>query len=619
METIADKSRTKEIIERLQSIMDSASPVPLASGKVMIYKDEVQSLLTELKTQIDMEIKTYHEVNDRRGKIINEAKKEAERIIYQAENSASRMRVNKRTTNVDPVDFSALSQEELDALDNANEIYGASLIYTDEMLTEVTNLISDTYQNMKNDYEIILSTMEEKLSTLAENKAELMNGLSEMDGKDRSQQILEIGQLLSDELFNARMNSHRNPDMYDDGSMQLTLDLKTEQEIKAQQAEEKAREAVEAAVEAEAAAKEAEAVAKEAEEALAEMTAQRDALMEEVSKMKNESKKTAGTEMADKEKSGLLADEDNLTADKIVASIEAGTSDKAQIDADSDKSFGTKEAAAEKKDEQIDIAEVKASDVVKGHIDAAGNKTSENAVEEAEEDDDEEYEIVYVTEDELEEGEEYEIEYVDDDEFEEGVEAESSVYEVEDEASASLDEDGIVPDKPPATDKEQEKAQVVAKPEDRRTIIGGQKTDGKLTEVNIASNPSKKPSEDDEGDEAASANKSNKDKVANTSDLENVSEDEDMTIVPMIPHFNKSQKIASVPSEKVARMASAITTDKKYSGLISRAVSEGGQGDKQKKADEVDDSDMKIAKKPGKNNVHEANMYVQEKFEITEF
>lgn len=551
METIADKSRTKEIIERLQSIMDSASPVPLASGKVMIYKDEVQSLLTELKTQIDMEIKTYHEVNDRRGKIINEAKKEAERIIYQAENSASRMRVNKRTTNVDPVDFSALSQEELDALDNANEIYGASLIYTDEMLTEVTNLISDTYQNMKNDYEIILSTMEEKLSTLAENKAELMNGLSEMDGKDRSQQILEIGQLLSDELFNARMDSHRNPDMYDDGSMQLTLDLKTEQEIKAQQAEEKAREAVEAAVEAEAAAKEAEAVAKEAEEALAEMTAQRDALMEEVSKMKNESKKTAGTEMTDKEKTGLLADEDNLTADKIVASIEAGASNKTQIDADSGKSFETKETAAVERNEQIDVTEGKASDVVKGHINTAGNKSVKNAVAEAEEDDEEEYEIVYVTEDELEEGEEYEIEYVDDDEFEEGVEAESFVNEVE--------------------------------------------------------------------DKAASINKSNIDKAIDTSDLENVSEDEDMTIVPMIPHFNKSQKIASVPSEKVARMASAITTDKKYSGLISRAVSEGGQGDKQKKAEDVDDSDMKIAKKPGRKNVHEANMYVQEKFEITEF
>ena len=452
METIADKSRTKEIIERLQSIMEAASPVPLASGKVMIYKDEVQSLLTELSTQMDMEIKTYHEVNDRRGKIINEAKREAERIIYQAENTASRMRVNKRTTNVDPVDFSMLTQEELDALDNANEIYGASLIYTDEMLTEVSNLINETYQNMKNDYEIVLQTMEEKLQTLSDNRAELMNGLSEMDGKDRSQQILEIGQLLSNELFNARMNSHRNPDMYDDGSMQLTFDLKTEQEIKAIEAEEKAREAVEAAVEAEAAAK-------EAEEALAEMKAERDALMEEVSKMKKENLTAVKEETKYMENSG---NDDNLTADKM-------------------QEASKHEAAA----------------------------TQETTTEAA--DEDEEYEIVYVTEDELEEGEEYEVEYVDEDELE-----------------------------------------------------------------------------------------------------------ENLTVVPMIPHFNKSQKIATVPSEKVARMANAITTDKKYSGLISGAVSESGQAEK-KDINNVDDSDMKVVKKTNKKNVHEANMYVQEKFEITEF
>ena len=317
------------------------------------------------------------------------------------------------------------------------------------------NLISDTFQNMKNDYEIILNSMEEKLQTLADNKAELMNGLSEMDGKDRSQQILEIGQLLSNELFNARMSSRRNPDMYDDGSMQLTFDLKTEQEIKAQEAEEKAREAVEAQVEAEAAAKEAEAVAKEAEaaakeaeaaakeaeEALAKMTAQRDALMEEVSKMKSESR-----EASDNQKAKDESAEETL-------------------------------------------------------------------------DDDEEYEIVYVTEDELEEGEEYEIEYVDED-----------------------------------------------------------------------------------------------------AELEEVEDEEELTTVPMIPHFSKSQKIASVPSEKVAKMANAITTDKKYSGLISRAVSDSGRVESKEEADKkLSDRDVKTTKKSNKNNVHEANMYVQEKFEITEF
>lgn len=409
MATIAEKSRTKEIIDRLQGIMENASPVPLASGKVMIYKDEVQSLLAELASQMEIELKTYHEVNDRKGKIINEAKKEAEKIIYQAEHTASRMRVNKRSTNVPPVDFSMLTQEELDALDNANEIYGASLIYTDEMLTEVNNLISDVYHNIRSDYEIILQTLEEKMNTIAANRAELMDGLQEMDAQERSQQILEIGQLLSDELFNARMKSHMNPDEYDDGSVQLSLDLQEEQEEKTRQAEAKAQ---------------------QAEAALAEMKAERDALIEKVSKMQQETK---------------LAEEASNAAN---------------------------------------IAE----------------EQKESAEQPSE--DEEEYEIVYVTEDELEEGEEYEIEYVDEDELEEGEE-----YEVE-----------YVEEDEPEEGEEHEAEYV---------------------------------DEDESGKEK-----------------------EDTAGIPIIPHFRKSEKIARVPSERIAKMASAITTDKKYSGLISRAVAE---------------------------------------------
>ena len=38
-----------------------------------------------------------------------------------------------------PIDYDMLTEEERSALGNANEIYGASLIYTDEMLTESKN------------------------------------------------------------------------------------------------------------------------------------------------------------------------------------------------------------------------------------------------------------------------------------------------------------------------------------------------------------------------------------------------------------------------------------------------------------------------------------------------
>ncbi len=520
MATIAEKSRTKEIIDRLQAIINNASPVPLASGKVTIYKDEVQSLLTELASQMEIELKTYHEVNDRKGKIINEAKKEAEKIIFQAEHTASRMRVNKRVTNVPPIDYDMLTEEERSALGNANEIYGASLIYTDEMLTEVNNLISDMYQNIRSDYEIILQTLEEKMNTVAANRAELMDGLQEMDTDDRSQQILEIGQLLSNELFNARMKGRVNPDEYDDGSIQLSLDLQEEQEEKARLAEEKAQ---------------------MAEAALAQMRAERDALMETVTKMKQEG---VGAAL----RSARTAPARTMEMAGKADSLAGGVSSAAGMEKSVFPGEGIPQMTGTVPDKDKD----------------------------REQQDDDEYEIVYVTEDELEEGEEYEIEYVEEDELEEGEEYET-VYVEEDELEDGEEYETVYVEEDELEDGEEYEIEYVD--EDASEESGEQET----------VYPEKEESEEDKehGDEPAEENEDSddfkpadlkqtgsqqkevKEAIRELEAMENESKE-----IPLIPHFKKSEKIASVPSERIAKMATAITTEKKYSGLISRAVAE---------------------------------------------
>lgn len=456
MATIAEKSRTKDIIDRLQSILNTASPVPLASGKVTIYKDEVQSLLTELASQIEIELKTYHEVNDRKGKIINEAKKEAEKIIYEAEHSASRMRVNKRTTNVAPIHYEELSEEERDALSNANEIYGASLIYTDEMLTEVNELIETAYQNIQTDYQNILQDMEQKMNIIAANRAELMDGLQEMDVADRSQQIIEIGHLLSDELYNARMRNHVGSDQYDDGSVQLSMDFQQLQEERARVAEEKAEQAANQALAAEMKSAQAEA-------ALANMMAERDALALKVSQIQKE-----------------------------------------------------KEA-----------------------LSTAAQAAQNAAAQQPAETDEDEYEVVYVTEDELEEGEEYEIEYVDEDELEEGEE-----YEIE-----YVDEDELEEDEEYEVEYVDEED-----PEEEYQTEYVDEEDQAEDEV----------TEEPESSHHTEQMKKDSDEKKNQTQTDDV--------LPLIPHFKKSEKITSVPSERIAKMAENVTTDPRYRGLISKAV-----------------------------------------------
>lgn len=579
MATIAEKSRTKEIIDRLQGIINNASAVPLAPGKISVFKDEVQALLTELATQMEIELKTYHEVNDRKGKIISEAKKEAEKIIYQAEHSASRMRVSRHTTDVPPLDYNTLNDEERSALGNANEIYGASLIYTDEMLTEVTELISDAYHNIRSDYEIILQVLEEKLDIINNNRAELMDGLQEMDTEDRSQQILEIGQLLSSELHMSRMKARMNSDEYEDGSVQLSLDLQEEQEEKARLAEEKAQQAA---------------------AALAEVTAERDALVATVEKMKKEGMK------------GVMR----------------GARDAGMTAASAITQTGMMQAAAAAAPAFVKMMEEPVKQPEKK--------------KEAEPEEEVEYEIVYVTEDELEEGEEYEIEYVDEDEIEEDVEyeieyvneedlEEGEEYEVEyvDEEE-EIDTENLLSsqqveentEETPEMKAEEGKPETVEqKPEKEKLETVEQKPEKEKPKT--AEKEERKPEETKTG---TKDNKKQSEEIKEAiKELEEMEKENEK--IPLIPHFKKSESVASVSSERVAKMATAITTETKYNGLISRAVRQREKAEEEEtvkveKTDSVSkesekDEDIKTDA-DGKEYV-QATMQFDEDFEIMEF
>ena len=366
MASIADKSRSKELIQNMQNLIETAPSVPLSQGKISIYKDEIQTMLRELAAQIDIELKTYHEVNDRKGKLISEAKKEAERIILEAEQTASRVRVSKSTTGVSPLDVSKLNQEELDSLSSANEIYAASLIYTDEMLTEVTDMINTAYENIRGDYEIVMQVMQEKLQTINSNREELMVGLQEMDAAERSQQILEIGQLLSNELYMSRMKAKMDSDQYEDGSVQLSLELVEEQEEKARLAQEKAE---------------------RAQAALEQMTAERDALKQTVWMMKNEGMAATVRDVKDNANVNFVQPAPAVQSAPVIQPTPVVQS--------------------------VPVAQPAFAENT-SFVQPAANVVPEAASDSEEQ----EYDVIYVSEDELEEGEEYEVEYVDDEEYE---------------------------------------------------------------------------------------------------------------------------------------------------------------------------------------------------------
>ena len=233
-----ESGRSEVIINKLIDMIENGQGVPLAAGKVMVNKDETTLMLRELKSIVEGELKVYREVNDRKGKIINDAKKEAEEIVYEAEKSASRIRVTKHVSSVGTgFRASDLNSDEKAALRTASDIYAASLIYTDEMLTEVNDVIAQAYDIINNQYGRMVEALEEKAKLVSDNKAELMASLKELSKEERYTQILDLSQLLSLELYREREKAR---ELEKNGSYQMEMQLETgEDEIQENTKEDK--------------------------------------------------------------------------------------------------------------------------------------------------------------------------------------------------------------------------------------------------------------------------------------------------------------------------------------------------------------------------------------------
>lgn len=220
-----DKGRTQQIIDKMHRMVDNAQTVPLGN-KVMLSRDEVNIMLTELEVIMDTELKKYRELTDKQARIINAAKQEAEDIIEEAEKTAHRLRKNYRNTVLPDLEYQSLEKDKKQALHNANDIYAASVIYTDEMLMEVNDVILHARETIQQEYETTLRSLDAKIETIQKNKGELMEDLDSLKEEERYQKILQISEVIAGELYAQRKKE--NEERRAEG-IQLELNLVQEE------------------------------------------------------------------------------------------------------------------------------------------------------------------------------------------------------------------------------------------------------------------------------------------------------------------------------------------------------------------------------------------------------
>lgn len=196
-----ENGKAKQLLDRIQDLVEDGQNVPFAAGKVLVNREEVLEIVEELKTTIDLELKSYHEITDKRSKIIKEAEQEADEIIVEAEETASRIRLSKPSPLAVDRKVKSLNKQDRQALRTANEIYAASIIYTNEMLMEINETVNQAYNMISMENDRVLDSLRKKSEIIENNKRELMEGLMDMKKQERYADILEISQLLANELY----------------------------------------------------------------------------------------------------------------------------------------------------------------------------------------------------------------------------------------------------------------------------------------------------------------------------------------------------------------------------------------------------------------------------------
>ena len=134
------------LLESLEEILESVSKVPFSS-KVMVDIDELRDILEDIRLKLPDELKQAKWVKEERQRIIEDAQKEADNIIKNAE--------SKIVTMIDDnvITKKALAQKE-EIIENANkvskEICTGTHEYANAILEKVEEVLKETLEVVQN-------------------------------------------------------------------------------------------------------------------------------------------------------------------------------------------------------------------------------------------------------------------------------------------------------------------------------------------------------------------------------------------------------------------------------------------------------------------------------------
>ncbi len=179
-------SRIEQIIEEIEEFVDSCKFQPLSSTKIVVNKEELEELLRELRMKTPDEIKRYQKIISNKDAILEDAQTKADNIIAEAQAQAQKivsesevMQVALQQSNQLIDQTNAQAQEIMDkATEDSNNIRMSAISYTNEMLANLEQIMSNTIDTAGTKYNNFISSIQSCYDIVSKNRAELSPQLS---------------------------------------------------------------------------------------------------------------------------------------------------------------------------------------------------------------------------------------------------------------------------------------------------------------------------------------------------------------------------------------------------------------------------------------------------------
>lgn len=184
---MADRDRKNndkifEVIKQLEDLVERSKPSPLSASKININKEELLSLIRELRMKAPDEIQRYRKMLDNKNAIMADAEKKAEKMLQE-----TRLNMQNLIDDHEIVQQALAEADEImaDATNQANEmlqqaqresdmIRKSAVRYMADNLNKLQSLIDGTMNNFDTRFRGMLSTMEKYSALVKENKDELL-------------------------------------------------------------------------------------------------------------------------------------------------------------------------------------------------------------------------------------------------------------------------------------------------------------------------------------------------------------------------------------------------------------------------------------------------------------